>query len=366
MPQTKRRDFIKTTGSAALGMSLAARAALAGAGQASRSGRRVKIGQIGTAHAHAAGKMSTLRKLVDDFEVVGVVEPDPTRREALQGHSAYQGLNVMTEDELLRAPGLEAVAVETAVGDLVPTARRCVAAGMHLHLDKPAGMSLPEFESLLSEARPRKLVVQLGYMFRHNPAFAFLFNAVQEGWLGEIFEIHGVISKALNAPSRAELAKLPGGTMFELGCHLIDPLVYTLGKPDKVTPYPRRTLPDQDTLADNCLAVFEYPKATCTIRSSGVEFQGQHRRQFTVCGTEGTIDIRPLEPPKLLLCLASARQPYGRGYQEVVLPDMPGRYDDQLQDLAQVIRQEKPNTFPYSHDLATHSAILEASGMPVD
>ncbi len=58
MPRTKRRDFIKTSGKAALGVSLAARCALAG--QASRSSRRVKIGQIGTAHAHAAGKMSTL------------------------------------------------------------------------------------------------------------------------------------------------------------------------------------------------------------------------------------------------------------------------------------------------------------------
>ncbi len=39
----------------------------------------------------------------------------------------------------------------------------------------------------------------MGYMFRHNPAFKFCFQAAQNGWLGDVFEIHGVISKAIGA-----------------------------------------------------------------------------------------------------------------------------------------------------------------------
>ena len=41
----------------------------------------IKIGQIGIGHNHGAAKMEALRKLEDDFEVVGVVEPDPAWRE---------------------------------------------------------------------------------------------------------------------------------------------------------------------------------------------------------------------------------------------------------------------------------------------
>jgi predicted dehydrogenase len=372
--EIRRRQFIEIAGPAAVGLVASlgrpgertGQAAEPAKGEAQAPNDRVQVGQIGTAHAHAAGKMSTLRKLEADYKVVGVVEPDAALRRKWQNHPAYRGLKWMTEEELLGTPGLQAVAVETAVRDLVPTAARCVAAGMHLHLDKPAGESLAAFRALLDGATRRNLTVQMGYMFRSNPAFQFCFRAVREGWLGEVFELHGVMSKMVDAQARRRLAQYAGGTMFELGCHLIDALVAALGKPDRVTPYVRRTRPDQDNLADNMLAVFEYPKATATIRSAVVEVDGFRRRQFVVCGDQGTVDIRPLEPPRLLLALAEPREGFRRGYQEVDLPAMPGRYDDQLAELAQVIRGEKPSPYPPAHDLAVHEAILLASGLPLD
>jgi len=310
--------------------------------------------------------MSTMRKLTDDFEVVGVVEPDTDRRKQMENSGIYRDLTWMTEDQLLATPGLRMVAVETAVSELVPAAARCVAAGMHIHLDKPAGDSLPAFKAVLEAADRQSLCVQMGYMFRNNPAFQFCFRAVREGWLGTVFELHGVISKYISNDRRDLLARQPGGTMFELGCHLIDAMVATLGRPEDVTPFIRGTRPERDQLADNMLAVFEYPKATCTIRSAVVEVEGGRRRQFVVCGDRGTVDIRPLEPPKMLLALDRAQQGHRRGYQEVELPAMPGRYDDQLAELAQVVRGEIQSPYPSSHDLAVQEMVLRASGMPVD
>jgi len=365
MPEIKRRQFMQNAAPAVIG--LAASAHLAGAGSAKAAGprQRIKVGQIGTAHAHAGGKMATFRKLADDYEVVGIVESDPKRRKSAQNQPAYRGLKWMTEQQLLTTKGLQAVAVETAVCDLVPTAARCVAAGMHLHLDKTAGESLRGFEDLLSEATRRGLTVQMGYMFRHNPAFEFCFKAVREGWLGQIFEVHGVISKTVDAGVRKRLAEYSGGSMFELGCHLIDALVAAVGKPDRVTAYVRRTRGEQDELADNQLAVFEYPKATATIRSALVEVEGSRRRQFVVCGDEGTVEIRPLEPPAVRLTLARPRGRFRRGHQQIELPRMPGRYDDQLLELARIIRGEKESDYPPSHDLAVQEAVLLASGLPL-
>ncbi len=40
-----------------------------------RPPERIKIGQIGTEHEHASGKMATFRKLTEHYEVVGIVEP---------------------------------------------------------------------------------------------------------------------------------------------------------------------------------------------------------------------------------------------------------------------------------------------------
>src|SRR5690606_25882945 len=162
----------------------------------SETAGKIKIGQIGTTHSHAAGKMGAIRWLDDFYEVVGVVEPDEERRETLKDQEPYQGLNWMSEEELLKLPGLEAVAVETEVKDLVATARRCVEAGVHIHLDKPAGTSLAACRTLHEEANARGVTIQMGYMLRYNPAFQFLFKAVDQGCLGPITEMMGMMGKS--------------------------------------------------------------------------------------------------------------------------------------------------------------------------
>jgi len=355
-----RRKFLNNVGMGAVALSLMGKSHA----RTTQPTERIKVGQIGTAHAHAAGKMAALRKLSEHYDVVGIVEPDPQQQEKLRNNSAYRGLNWLSEEQLFNTPGLQAIAVETEVSELVPTGMRCVKAGKHIHLDKPAGTSLEPFKKLLDESVRHRLTVQMGYMFRYNPAFRFCFHAVRQGWLGDVFEVHGVISKTINAGQRKELAAYPG-SMFELGCHLIDALVKVIGKPDKVTSYTRRTRPGQDELADNQLAVFEYPKCTATIRSALVEVAGQQRRQFVVCGDHGTVDIRPLEPPKLLFAPDRELEKFKKGYQEVELPAMPGRYDEQLIEFAEIVRGRRESEYPPEHDLAVQQAVLQASGVPL-
>jgi len=359
-----RRRFLQRTGQLSVLGFVAPALAGSAMAQAGSARERIKVGQIGTAHAHASGKMATLRKLRDEYEVVGIVEPDPDRQRRVQDQAAYRGLCWLTQEQLLNTPGLQAVAVETAVSDLVSTAQRCISAGMHVHLDKPAGCSLTAFQELLAEAARRRRTVQMGYMFRHNPAFRFCFRAVREGCLGEVFEVHGVISKTVGAQQRKELAEYPG-SMFELGCHLIDALVAVLGRPEKTGSFSRRSRPQQDDLADNQVAVFEYAKATATIRSSLLEVEGTQRRQFVVCGTRGTVEIRPLEPPRLQMALDRPWREYRKGYQDIELPPMPGRYDDHLLELARLIRGEKESEYLFEHDLAVQEAVLQASGAPL-
>jgi predicted dehydrogenase len=310
--------------------------------------------------------MRTLLKYPKHFEFVGVVEPDPDQREREGGQKPYRGQRWLTEEELLATPGLEAVAVETEVRDLVPTAQRCLDSGRHVHLDKPAGESLPALEKLHATAAGKGLTIQMGYMYRYNPAFRFLFQAVRDGWLGDVFEIDTVMSKTVSAESRRGLAEYPGGSMFELGCHVIDPLLHIMGPPDRVTGFPRRTRPEQDSLADNGLAVLEYPEATATVRSAVIEVEGGKRRQFVACGDRGTIVIRPLEPPRLELTLREPRGGFEKGTQLVELPESPGRYDGIWLDFASVIRGEKTHDFPTEHDLAVQRTLLAACQLPVE
>ena len=324
---------------------------------------RIRVGQIGTKHGHAAGKLEAVKKLGEHFELVGLVEEDQAQKDRIHGTGAFANCPWMTVEQLLNQPGLQLVFVETDIDQLLNMAEKCLSAGMHVHLDKPAGASLDHFRRVTKIAADKRRIIQLGYMFRSNPAFQFLFEAVDQGWLGDIFEIHGVMSKKLASSDRAELARYRGGAMFELGCHLIDAVVRLLGKPQSVVSVNRNTHPDLDQLNDNCLAVFQYPRATATVRSSLVEVDGNRRRQFVVCGTLGTIAIEPLEPPQLTLTLDQPRGKFHKGTQLVELPKMTGRYDGDLLSLAAAIHGENKYAYPLEHDLIVQECVLQASEM---
>lgn len=325
---------------------------------------RIKVGMIGVGHSHASGKMEVLRAS-DDFEVVGVVEPDEAAARAAQATAAFKDLPFVSREQLLGTPGLAAVAVETDVPDLLDAAEAVVEAGKHLHLEKPGGASLPRFRRVIETATRKHLAVQLGYMYRYSPAIVFLRRALADGWLGAPYELNAVMSKVVAAKSRRELAAFSGGMMFELGSHLIDLVVGILGKPTSVTPYAQHVSAAEDGLADNTLAVLAYPKALATVISSAQEVDGGDRRHLVLCGTEGTIHVQPLDKPAVRLTLSKQRDKYPKGTTEIPFGDFP-RYAADLADLAKIIRGEKDADFPYAHELAVFETVLRAGGMPTD
>ncbi len=324
---------------------------------------KIRIGQIGVAHAHAS-KLAVYRNS-PDYEVVGICEPDEQLRKRAATQEPFKDLPWMTQDELLNVPGLQAVLVETEVRRLLDVAEVCVAAGKHVHVDKPAGESLSQFAKILDSAAKQKLLLQMGYMYRYNPGVVLLREFLKKGWLGEIFEVHTVMSKVVDPASRRELAEYPGGIMFELGCHIIDLVVGVLGKPEHVRAFPRRTSGHDDNLMDNMLAVFEYERATATVRSSAVEIDGGSRRHFVVCGTEGTFHIQPLDNPSARITLSKDRDGYTKGTQDVTFPKYV-RYVDDAADMAKIIRGEKPSDFGPEHDLTVQKSVLLASGLETD
>jgi predicted dehydrogenase len=321
---------------------------------------RIKVGQIGVGHGHAT-KLAVYRES-PDYEVVGIVEPDEELRKEAEGKPAFRGLKWLTREQLLDTPGLQAILVETRVRDLLDTAEACVAAGKHVHLDKPAGASLPHIKRILDAAAKKKLLVQMGYMFRYNPAVVLLREFLKNSWLGDVFEAHAVMSKVVGPAERKQLAEFRGGIMFELGCHVLDLVVGFLGKPAEVAAFNRHSSPLDDGLLDNTLAVLSYPQATATIRSSALEVEGGSRRHLVVCGTEGTFHIQPLDSPAARVSLSRARGAYKKGTQEVTFPKYT-RYVADAADMARIIRGEKAADFTADHDLAVQETLLKACGM---
>ncbi len=350
-----RRTFLRRAGALAGIM-----AASSAAADDKAAPGRIRIGQIGVGHAHAS-KLAVYRASAD-YEVVGIVEPDEALRKRAENTAPYQGLKWMTRDELLQTRGLQAVLVESRVADLLNHAEACVTAGMHIHLDKPAGESLPQFKRILDAAAKKKLLVQMGYMFRYNPAVVLLREFLKQGWLGEVFEVHAVMSKVIDPAGRRQLAAYPGGILFELGCHVMDLVIAILGKPAGVASFNLHSAVIDDKLLDNMLAVLSYPKATATVKSTALEVEGFDRRHLVVCGSEGTFHIQPLDNPAARVSLSRPRGEYKKGTQEIKFPRYT-RYVDDAADMARIIRGQKQSDFSYEHDLTVQETLLRACGV---
>jgi predicted dehydrogenase len=317
--------------------------------------------QIGTSHAHAAGKISAMLAAPADWRVIGWVESDAGLRESAANRDPYRKLPPFAEEALLATPGLRAVAVETDFHQATDTALRALEAGKHVHLDKPGGIRHRDFVAMRQEAERKGLTVQMGYMLRYNPAFELLFRAVRQGWLGDVIEIDASMGKLGDPSIRRQITDQAGGAMFEIGCHLIDAVVTLLGKPTRVDPF--STPSRDDGVADNQLAVLVYPRATANIRANFADPFGGPRRRFNVTGTRGTLEIVPLESGRVQLSLDRAAGDYQPG-QRLVQLDVPrGRYDGEFADLAKVIRGEKRLDWDAAHDIAVHETTLRAAGI---
>ena len=150
--------------------------------------------------------------------------------------------------------------------------------------------------------------------------------------------------------------------MFELGGHPIDAILTVMGGPP-VAVETVSTPTRDDGVKDNQLAVLKFARATATVRTQLSDPFGTQRRHFTVSGTEGSIEIRPLESGQVRLSLTSARGSYTAGTHSFEVGPKQGRYDGEFRDLARVIRGEKPFAWTAEHDIAVHATILKASGL---
>ena len=259
-----------------------------------------------------------------------------------------------------------AILVESDVWDLTKYAKMCVDAGKHIHMDKPASGTLADYKYVLDTAKAKKLVVQLGYMYRYNPAVLQCFEHIKNGDLGEIYSINAEMSTFHPVEYRKWLQNFGGGIMYILGSHLVDLIVYMMGEPKKVTSFLKHTGLDGIDFEDNNLAVLEYDKALARIFVSSVEVNGFGRRQLVVSGSKGTVNICPLERP--ITMTYSDTEIADRTYEDrkIIIPfednTANGRYDEMMQDFYAYIIGTKQNPFTYEHDYLVQKVLNEIVG----
>lgn len=325
----------------------------------------------GLRHEHAAGKLATLAKLKDDFEIVAVV--DDLASATPTWHitpPTGEGLRLVAAKEALAMPDIDVVFIETANGDLVEAAMPWAERGVAMHLDKPTGETREPFRKLVDICRSKNVPIQMGYMFRANPAVQFCRKLVADGVLGDIVHVEADMNHSYGDDAyQAYVSTFKAGIFYNLCCHLIDFIVPMMKGPLlRSTLSVRNATGDPPESRNRCAALLEWEGSTAFLRSCSRVPQAA-RRRVRVEGTNGFAEFEPIErfdgvPLRVVVNLAHAAGPHDKGWHEFEFGPQTDRYAPQLLELAAIVRGEIPNpAWLYEHDLRVHDTLLLACGL---
>lgn len=325
------------------------------------SAKPIRAALWGTEHSHTTGK---LRAMLDSpaYQVAAVCESNPAVKARAEKDARFKELKWVTEQQLLNDGSIQLVVVECSVWDALAMGEKVIAAGKHLHIEKPPGNQWAPFKALVEEARRKKLLLQTGYVWRHHEGVNAAIDAARKGWLGDVLLVRGTMNADRDAAQRAVEAKYKGGGLFELGGHVIDRMVELLGRPIHVQSWLRHHSSVKDSLADNSVAVFEFPKSLAVLsQTANMSGSGEHR-SFEVVGSDGTFVVWPeANPPRMRVHMRKPQGSYKAGWQEITLGPQP-RFIGDFQELARAITTSQPLKLSYDHELLLHETLLRASG----
>lgn len=195
--------------------------------KAERGPIRIALAGIGGWGASNAANLMRSRR----FTIVGVCDIDAAcadRFAARHGTKRYADY-----DELLRDASVSAVCLTVpnhVHGSMVKAAAD---AGKHVFVEKPLASTAEECGVIGEYCRERGVLLQVGHQMRREPVFLEIKRRVERGELGSPLFAHGVcaLERRQRDDWRAHGATCPGGSMEQLGVHMLDALYFLFGPP---------------------------------------------------------------------------------------------------------------------------------------
>lgn len=131
------------------------------------------------------------RNLVRNFARLGalaaVCDADPAVAEAA---AALHGVPARSLDDMLADAAIPAVVIATPAATHAAIARRALAAGKHVYVEKPMALDPAEAETLIAMADAAGRTLMVGHLLRYHPAFVALAELVAKGTLGRLRYIY--------------------------------------------------------------------------------------------------------------------------------------------------------------------------------
>ncbi len=330
----------------------------------------VRLAMLGASHGHASGKTRWLRDL-PDIDFVGVYEPKAAMRATRETALEYQHVAwIESIGSILDDESIVGVVIGGAEEENPPYARRALAAGKHVLMEKACGWTKGHADELIGGAEERGLLFQMGYNFRLLPHIRRVLDMARDGEFGSVYAVR----THMGSPFASSVLHLGdgqpyfrGGMMYNLGCHALDMVVAVLGAPRAVHPHFLSVHPEsrEAGYADYVLAVLEYENARATIEVSLVETEGRLPRSLEVFGTDAQAIASPFMPagaagPAVAVHQGGAQAGPDGWRQYGPDPYEPFRAD--VEEFAACIRGEKEPRFGYGHDRAVQYTLMDICG----
>jgi len=204
--------------------------------------RQIGIGVIGTgfmgkAHAFAYRAVSGIFPGTrPELEIVADVN-----RAAAERAAAQLGFRRNTDNwqDLVADPAIGIVSITTPNIFHREMALAAIAAGKHIHCEKPLAPSKAEARDMMEAAEAAGVVTQVGYNYIKNPLLGLAREMITSGELGEITGFRGIHAEDYMAnpdePYSWRVDPTGGaGAIADIGSHIIGMARFLLGPIDEV------------------------------------------------------------------------------------------------------------------------------------
>lgn len=229
--------------------------------------------------------------------LAGIVTRDPAKAEPY-GVPGWRDLG-----EALAACAADAVYVATPVCLHAPQTIACLEAGRHVLCEKPMAMHFAEASSMQRAAERTGRTLGIAYYRRMYPKVNRAKQLIAAGAIGRPFlaeaTSHDWMSHDAYASDwRARRALAGGGPLYDVASHRIDLMNYLFGEPVCASGHVS-TLVHEIEVDDNATVLIEYASGV-----RGIVDVRWHSRvvrdEFRIRGTEGEMDLNPLNGPELV------------------------------------------------------------------
>lgn len=222
--------------------------------------------------------------------------------------AAYPRVRVHTSIEAaLDDDETDAVYVASPVALHAPYTIAALRAGKHVLCEKPTAMNYAEAESMVAAADDCQRLFGVAFFRRLFPKLIRAKQLIQEGVIGQPVLAEANNHGWLESEERGWLRDpvlAGGGPLYDTGSHRIDAFNFLFGQPVRATGF-RSNAVHRLGVEDSATALVEYRgglRGVIDVRWSSRIV----RDQFRVIGTEGELDLNPLNGPGLRVATVSA------------------------------------------------------------